>query len=69
MSYMPANKIVTTKQMIKQLADKLMIWDQRIQGKKEQKIRKKNLNQYVFDSVKLGLIPVMFLGFQIQPLK
>lgn len=46
-----------------------MIWDQRMQEKKEKKIRKKNLNQFVFDSVKLGLIPVMFLGFQIQPLK
>ena len=46
-----------------------MIWDQRMQEKKEKKIRKKNLNQFVFDSVKLGLIPVMFLGFQIQALK
>lgn len=40
-----------------------------MQEKKEKKIRKKNLNQFVFDSVKLGLIPVMLLGFQIQPLK
>ena len=40
-----------------------------MQEKKEKKIRKKNLNQFVFDSVKLGLILVMFLGFQIQPLK
>ena len=37
--------------------------------KRKKKVRKKNLNQFVFDSVKLGLIPVMFLGFQIQPLK
>lgn len=68
MSYLPANHRyneandqVTSRQ----------INDMRSKNarKKRKKIRKKNLNQFVFDSVKLGLIPVMFLGFQIQPLK